>query len=84
MSYSVLIIRPAQKELASLNQNAYKRVKTTILELSKEPRPEGCRKLSARDGWRIRIGDYRIVYLIDDSIKTITILHIGHRRDVYR
>jgi mRNA interferase RelE/StbE len=52
--------------------------------LSADPRPEGASKLEARDGWRIRAGDYRIIYEIDDGAGTVTVLHVGHRRDVYR
>jgi len=44
----------------------------------------GCNRLTGRDGWRIRVGDYRVIYEIDDERQMITILHIGHRRDVYR
>jgi mRNA interferase RelE/StbE len=84
MRYEVSILRRAQKELASLPREAYKQVKDTILSLAEEPRPEGCKKLTARQGWRIRASDYRIIYEIDDTQHTILILHIGHRRDVYR
>ena len=44
----------------------------------------GCRKLSGREGWRIRVGSYRVVYEIDDELQVVTVLHVGHRRDVYR
>lgn len=49
-----------------------------------EPRPSGCKKLKGREGWRIRVGDYPVVYDIDDDAQTALILNIGHRRDVYR
>ena len=84
MSYSVLILRLAQKELAALSADNYERVKAAILALENEPRPSGCRKLTGRNGWRIRVGDYRVIYETDDAAKTVLILHIGHRRDVYR
>lgn len=84
MIYSILILRRAQKELCSLPREPYTRVRDTIRALSEEPRPEGSRKLTARPGWRIRIGSYRVIYEIDDTNHLITILHIGHRRDVYR
>ncbi|KJU83090.1 plasmid stabilization system protein, RelE/ParE family [Candidatus Magnetobacterium bavaricum] len=52
--------------------------------LGDEPRPYGSRKLTGREGWRIRGGSYRIIYEIDDYKKVVTILNIGHRKDVYR
>lgn len=83
MPYAVLILRRAQKELAVLEPVAFRRVCDAIRALAAEPRPQGCSKLIGRDGWRIRIGDYRVIYDIDDHNKTILILHIGHRRDIY-
>ena len=84
MSHTVLILRRAQKELARFPSTAYERVKIAILELSENPRPKGCRRLVGREGWRIRVGDYRIIYEIDDEQKIVTVLHVGHRRDVYQ
>lgn len=84
MSYSLFIQRGAQKELAQLPEAAYEQVRDAIRKLEMNPRPRGCRKLSGREGWRIRVGDYRIVYEIDDKQQTILVLHVGHRRDVYR
>jgi mRNA interferase RelE/StbE len=83
MIHSILILRRAQKELEDLPRDAYRRICQAILGLEEDPRPSDCRKLSGRDGWRIR-GAYRVVYEIDDNAGTITVLHIGHRRDVYR
>lgn len=84
MSYAVFILRRAQKELAGLPREVYLQVRDAIRELSQEPRPIGCKKLVGREGWRIRIGDYRVIYQINDEQQTVTVLHIGHRRDVYR
>lgn len=84
MSYAVFILRRAQKELAELPAEAYERAKETIWNLGEEPRPTGSRKLTGREGWRIRVGDYRVIYEIDDAHRTVTVLHVGHRRDVYR
>jgi mRNA interferase RelE/StbE len=84
MSYEILILRRAQKELAQLPREEYERVRDAIRALSLNPRPPGCLKLTAREGWRIRVGDYRVIYEIDDHRRNITILHIGHRRDVYQ
>ena len=55
-----------------------------ILALEDDPFPHGCKKLKNRDGWRIRAGDYRILYFADTKARQITICVIGHRRDVYR
>jgi mRNA interferase RelE/StbE len=55
-----------------------------IERLQEEPRPPGCRKLSDREGWRLRVGDYRVIYEIDDEQRTVTVLQVGHRRDIYR
>ena len=83
MSYEVLILRRAQKELASLPKADYERVRDAVAALAENPRPVGCKKLVGREGWRIRLGDYRAIYEIDDAHQKVTILHIGHRRDVY-
>ncbi|MBN1694399.1 type II toxin-antitoxin system RelE/ParE family toxin [candidate division WOR-3 bacterium] len=84
MNYSLLILRRAQKELSDLPIDVYEKVKQTILKLSKNPRPYGCKKLKGRDGWRIRVGNYRIIYEINDKDKSIIIFHIGHRKDIYK
>ena len=84
MSHSLFILPRAQKELAKLSRGVFEHVRDDICALVQEPRPHGCNKLTGRDGWRIRVGDYRVIYEIDDVHQTITILHIGHRRDVYR
>jgi len=63
---------------------AYERVRDAIRVLAEAPRPTGCLKLTGRDGWRIRVGNYRVVYEIDDGGRMVTVLHIGHRRDIYR
>lgn len=83
MSYELLILRRAQKELADLPKADYERMRDAIAALAENPRPIGCKKLVAREGWRIRSGDYRAIYEIDDGQKTVTVLHIGNRRDVY-
>jgi mRNA interferase RelE/StbE len=84
MTYRATILRRAQKELGALPDPSYARVRDAIRALAEDPRPAGCRKLTAREGWRIRIGDYRVVDEIADAGQMVTILHIGHRRDVYR
>jgi mRNA interferase RelE/StbE len=84
MNYKISILRRAQKELADLPQEIYLKVRDNIYELSLNPRPHSCSKLVGRDGWRIVVGNYRVIYEVNDKDRTITVLHIGHRRDIYR
>jgi mRNA interferase RelE/StbE len=83
-SYSLLIKRSAAKELEGLPLGERRRVVTRIEALSDDPRPPGCEKLSGEPKYRIRQGDLRILYQVDDRATTVTIVKIGHRRDVYR
>ncbi len=83
MSYEVLILRRAQKELAGLPKTDYGRVRDAVAALAENPRPAGCKKLVGREGWRIRSGDYHVIYELDDTAQRATVLHIGNRRDVY-
>ena len=82
--YALRILRRAQKELASLPDEPFQRVADAISGLERDPRPTGCRRLTGRSAWRIRVGAYRIIYEIDDTAKSVTVVHVGHRRDVYR
>jgi mRNA interferase RelE/StbE len=84
VNYSVFVLPRVQRALAALPREEYERMKKAIANLVENPRPAGCRKLAGRDGWRIRVGNYRIIYEIDDSARSITVLDLGHRRDVYR
>jgi mRNA interferase RelE/StbE len=83
MSYELLILRRAQKELAKLPLSDFERMKVALLELTENPRPTGCKKLVGREGWRIRAGNYRAIYEIDDDNNTITILDVGNRKNIY-
>ena len=82
--YNVRIRRQAQRELAQLPAGIYEKVRDAVRMLADQPRPAECRKLKGREGWRIRAGNYRVIYEIDDQQGKVTILHIGHRRDIYR
>jgi mRNA interferase RelE/StbE len=84
VSYSLLILPRAQKELANLPAQQLSVAEFKIVALRENPRPAGCKKLADRQGWRIRLGDYRVIYKIDDAKKTVTIVNVGHRREVYR
>ncbi|MCC6759893.1 MAG: type II toxin-antitoxin system RelE/ParE family toxin [Chitinophagaceae bacterium] len=83
MAYQVLIKPKVVKALEKINEPHYTAIKTTLFDLADNPRPNGCKKLKGRDGWRIRVGDYRIIYTITDKILTVEVVHIGHRKDVY-
>ncbi len=60
------------------------RIDAAIVALAETPRPAGCVKVAGRDAWRIRIGDYRVIYEIHDGILVVVILELGHRRQIYR
>jgi mRNA interferase RelE/StbE len=83
-SYKLFIKREAEKEIKKLPKADLKRIVKKILTLPKNPRPSGCEKLKENVGYRIRQGAYRIVYLIDDQEQKISIIKVGHRREVYR
>jgi mRNA interferase RelE/StbE len=74
----------ARKELEDLPDSVLARTVSKIEALAGNPRPAGCRKLKGyKDHWRIRVGDWRVLYLIDDSAKVVSITRIAHRREVY-
>lgn len=82
--YSLEIKHSAQRELDALDDAVFKRIDRKILALADNPRPPGCKKLRGyRDQWRIRVGDWRVVYLIDDVARLVTITRVAHRREVY-
>jgi mRNA interferase RelE/StbE len=83
-SYEVLIKRSAVKEIEGLPQNYRQRITRRISGLSSNPRAPGCEKLSGEDKYRLRQGDYRIVYSINDDARQVTVVKIAHRGDVYR
>ena len=82
--YTLHIKQSAQKELDALDDALFARIDRKILALADNPRPPGCKKLSGfKDQWRIRIGNYRVVYVIEDAIITVTVTRVAHRREVY-
>ena len=84
MKYQVLILRRAQKFLEKISDPDYRKIKTAIAGLAEVPRPQGCKKLSGREGWRIRIGNYRVLYEINDKELIVLVVDVGHRREIYR
>ncbi len=82
--YKVSITRPAEKDLKRLDRSTKNRIIEVILSMADQPRPPGCRKILSEEGvWRVRMGDWRIGYEIDDAHKEITVIRIGHRREFY-
>ncbi|MCU0442071.1 MAG: type II toxin-antitoxin system RelE/ParE family toxin [Bacteroidia bacterium] len=83
--YKLTIKKSAAKSLESLPAKAAKPIIEAILDLPKNPRPNGCKKLHGKlnNLYRIRIGHYRVLYLIDDTIRIIDVQDVGHRKDIY-
>jgi len=83
--YSIVVSRSAEKDLEKLPSQIVKRVGKAIDELEITPKPPGSKKLKAttENLWRIRVGDYRIIYSIDDNIYVVDIRKVGHRKDIY-
>jgi mRNA interferase RelE/StbE len=84
VSYAVNIRLSAQKSLGKIDRQDQDRIISAIESLSENPRPEGCKKLSGRPAWRIRIGTYRVIYEIQDGKLIIVVIDIGHRKEIYR
>jgi mRNA interferase RelE/StbE len=82
--YRILIRKSAADELGRIPKKYLRRIAERIRSLGDEPRPRGCEKLSAQERYRLRQGDYRIVYSIDDSDETVEVVKIGHRSEIYR
>jgi mRNA interferase RelE/StbE len=83
--YDVFIKPSALKELESVgNRKLRQNLAEHIQVLADNPRPPGCKKLSSKDQYRIRRGAYRVVYSVDDERRTVLVVKIGHRKDVYR
>jgi mRNA interferase RelE/StbE len=82
-SYKISIKRSAAKELEKIVLADRRRIVEKIRELASDPRPHGCKKLSGQEKYRLRQGDYRILYEIHDDELIVVLVKIGHRRDVY-
>ncbi|CCK62345.1 type II toxin-antitoxin system RelE family toxin [Mycobacterium canetti] len=83
--YAVEIENSAAKAIQRLHRHDQRRILTAVAALADEPRPRGCEKMSGFDTtYRIRLGNYRVVYIVDDAARVITVTRVGHRREVYR
>jgi mRNA interferase RelE/StbE len=83
-SYSLVIKKSAERELRTIPKPDLRRVTERMRGLAQDPRPTGSEKLSGQDRYRVRQGDYRIIYAVDDETRTVQVVKIGHRREVYR
>jgi len=84
MKYTVLIERYAQKQIMKLDKKIIPVIKAAIATLADNPRPYGYKKLKGEDAYRIRVGDYRVIYEIDDGKIIVTVVSVGHRKDIYK
>ena len=86
MTYKIQISQSAFRELKQLQKPAIKKIGQLIESLAENPRPSGVKKLKAvnEDLYRVRAGDYRVVYAVDDTIRIVDIRKIGHRKDIYK
>ena len=82
--YELELLASAKRELAALDGSVRKRVAARIDALREEPRPAGCTKLTGSEYWRVRAGDYRVIYSIEDGKLVVLVVRVGHRREVYR
>lgn len=82
--YELSILPSALRSLSRLDHPIRKRVATKINALAENPRPQGAMKLVGSEHWRIRIGDYRVVYDIEDAQLIVLVVEVGHRREIYR
>jgi len=83
--YEIYLERVAQQDLKRLSPEYFHKIISAIKALAENPRPRGCRKLfGSKNDWRIRVGDYRIIYEVDDKHRVINVMRLRHRREAYR
>ena len=83
MAYQVILKTRVVKFLEKINEPYYSNIKQAIYSLAEDPRPRGCKKLKGRDGYRIRVANYRIIYDIFDDVLLVEVVDLGHRKDIY-
>lgn len=84
MAYSVIFSKRAFKDLASIPDPYYSSIRQAIRGLAQNPRPAGCKKLIGRTSYRIRVGNYRVIYTIEDNQLIVNVIGVGHRKNVYQ
>jgi len=82
--YRLEVSHTAHRQIRRLAVQTQERVNRAIARLAENPRPSGAKKLTARDGYRVRVGDYRILYQVDDGVKVVIVYRVMSRGDVYR
>jgi mRNA interferase RelE/StbE len=84
VTYDIQLLPVAARAIRKLPPEAKRRIEAAIELLAEDPRPPAAKKLTARPEWRVRTGDYRVLYRIEDHVLTVVVVHAGHRREVYR
>ena len=84
MGYDVYFTSAALRQMRKIDSRQRKRVLQGVRGLAADPRPPGAKALQGRSGYRIRVGDYRVLYTVDDGVVEVWVVRVGHRRDVYR
>ena len=82
--YRVFFRKSVERDLARIPKQDVARIMERVLALAEDPRPRGCEKLSSQERYRVRQGNYRIIYSVQDEELTVWVVKVGHRRDVYR
>ena len=83
--YEVFLEKATQRDLKALSRENFHRIIPRIEELARNPRPSGCHKIAgSKSDWRVRVGNYRIIYEVDDKAKVVRVMRVRHRREVYR
>jgi mRNA interferase RelE/StbE len=83
-AYAVEFLPAAARALAKIDPEARRRIQGAIALLARNPRPPASVALRGRDGMRVRVGDYRVIYAVQDDVLLVIVITVGHRRDVYR
>ena len=85
MTYAIEVLPAAERDLRKVHPEIRARIRGAVLKLAVDPRPPGARAVKDRPGYlRVRVGDYRIIYTVKDDVLLVTVVRLGHRRDVYR
>jgi mRNA interferase RelE/StbE len=82
--YQVMVKASAEKEMAALSKSVLPRVAGALRRLAYEPRPHGSKKLHGHEAYRLRVGDYRILYTVNDRARRVEVIAVAHRKDAYR
>ena len=83
MAYQISLKKRAIRALEKINEPHYSKIKEAIYNLANNPKPLGCKKLKGREGYRIRVANYRIIYDVFDDILSVNVIDLGHRKEIY-